>query len=60
MFGRVRMYDAGFAIFVGGTTLHGPIAASFTSGLHAAFYTLTGIMALAALLSAIRGRAVGR
>jgi MFS family permease len=49
-----------FAIFVGGTTLHGPIAASFTSGLHAAFYTLTGIMALAALLSAIRGGAAGR
>jgi EmrB/QacA subfamily drug resistance transporter len=49
-----------FAIFVGGTTLHGHVAASFTSGLHAAFYTLTGIMALAALLSAIRGRAGAR
>jgi EmrB/QacA subfamily drug resistance transporter len=45
-----------FAIFVGTTTLHGRLAESFTTGLHAAFYTLTGIMALAAVLSAIRGR----
>jgi MFS family permease len=45
-----------FAIFVG-TTVHGRDAAAFTSGLSVAFYTLMGIMALAAALSAIRGRA---
>lgn len=41
-------------IFVGSTGLHGQAAIAFTGGLHAAFYTLTGIMALAAVLSAIR------
>jgi hypothetical protein len=46
-----------FAIFAGTTRLHGQPASAFTSGLHAAFYALTGIMALAAVLSAIRGRA---
>ena len=45
-----------FAVFVGTTTLHGPDAAAFTSGLSIAFYTLMGIMVLAAALSAIRGR----
>ncbi|MFF2964649.1 MFS transporter [Streptomyces sp. NPDC057963] len=45
-----------FAIFVGTTSLHGRDAAAFTNGLSAAFYAMTGIMALAALLSAIRGR----
>jgi MFS family permease len=47
------------AIFAGTARLHGQLAAVFTSGLHAAFYTLTGIMALAAVLSAIRGRPTG-
>jgi EmrB/QacA subfamily drug resistance transporter len=45
-----------FAIFVGTTSLHGPLAAAFTTGLHAAFYTMMGFMAIAAILSAIRGR----
>jgi hypothetical protein len=34
------------------------LAAAFTTGLHASFYVLAGIMALAAVLSA--ARAVGR
>nr|MDQ2875958.1 MFS transporter [Actinomycetota bacterium] len=46
-----------FAIFVGTTSLHGPLAAAFTTGLHAAFYTMMGFMAIAAILSAVRGRA---
>ncbi len=45
-----------FAIFVGTTSLHGHLAAAFTTGLHAAFYTLTSFMVIAALLSALRGR----
>jgi EmrB/QacA subfamily drug resistance transporter len=45
-----------FAIFVGTSSLHGPLADAFTHGLSAAFYTLTGVMALAAVLSAVRGR----
>ena len=44
-----------FAIFVGSASLHGPVAAAFTSGLHAAFYASMGFMAVAALLSASRG-----
>jgi len=43
-----------FAIFVGSTSLHGPLAAAFTSGLHAAFYASMGFMVLAAALSALR------
>jgi hypothetical protein len=43
-----------FAIFVGSTSLHGNLAAAFTTGLHAAFYTSMGFMVLAAALSAIR------
>jgi EmrB/QacA subfamily drug resistance transporter len=43
-----------FAIFVGSTSLHGPLADAFTSGLHAAFYASMGFMALAAALSALR------
>jgi EmrB/QacA subfamily drug resistance transporter len=43
-----------FAIFVGSTSLRGDLAAAFTTGLHAAFYTSMGFMALAALLSAAR------
>jgi hypothetical protein len=46
-----------FAIFVGTTTLHGAIAVAFTTGLHAAFYTMAGFMVLAAVLSAVRVRA---
>jgi MFS family permease len=45
-----------FAIFVGTTTLHGPLAVAFTTGLHSAFYTMMAFMAVAAILSAIRGR----
>ena len=47
-----------FAIFVGSTSLHGALAAAFTSGLHAAFYASMGFMALAAALSALRVRQV--
>jgi multidrug transporter EmrE-like cation transporter len=49
-----------FAIFAGTATLHGQLAGTFTSGLDTAFYALTGVMALAAALSAIRGRAAKR
>lgn len=45
-----------FAIFVGTTTLSRRTALSFTNGLHAAFYASTLLMAIAALLSASRGR----
>jgi MFS family permease len=44
-----------FAIFVGCTSLHGPLAAAFTTGLHAAFYESVGFMVIAAILSALRG-----
>ncbi|MGH8961476.1 MAG: MFS transporter [Jatrophihabitantaceae bacterium] len=43
-----------FAIFVGTTTLHGQLAAAFTTGLHAAFYASVGFMVIAAVLSATR------
>ncbi|MFE0022764.1 MFS transporter [Amycolatopsis sp. NPDC059021] len=49
--------DLAFAIFVGTTTLHGELATAFTEGLSAAFYAMMGIMALAAVCSAVRGRA---
>jgi EmrB/QacA subfamily drug resistance transporter len=49
-----------FAIFVGSTSLHGDLAAAFTTGLHAAFYTSMGFMALAALLSATRAGSARR
>ena len=49
-----------FAIFVGTTGLHGHLAAAFTTGLHAAFYTLMAFMILAAVLSAVRGRPAPR
>ena len=45
-----------FAIFVGTTSLHGALATAFTTGLHAAFYTMMAFMAVAAVLSAVRGR----
>ncbi len=48
-----------FAIFVGSATLHGAVAAAFTQGLHAAFYASMGFMAIAAVLSALRGRRRG-
>ena len=44
-----------FAIFVGTSTLHGSLAAAFTTGLHAAFYESVGFMVIAAVLSALRG-----
>lgn len=43
-----------FAIFVGTTHLSHELAGTFTSGLHAAFLSSVGIMALAAVLSATR------
>jgi EmrB/QacA subfamily drug resistance transporter len=49
--------DLAFAIFVGSTSLHGPAAAAFTTGLHAAFYESVGFMVIAAILSALRGSA---
>lgn len=45
-----------FAIFVGVSNLHGHIMASFTNGLHTAFYVLMGFMVIAALLSLSRAR----
>ena len=45
-----------FAIFVGTTTLHGTLAAAFTTGLHAAFYASVAFMVIAAALSATRVR----
>jgi EmrB/QacA subfamily drug resistance transporter len=45
-----------FAIFVGTTTLHGALAAAFTTGLHAAFYASVAFMVIAAALSATRAR----
>jgi hypothetical protein len=47
--------DLAFAIFVGSTSLHGPLATAFTTGLHAAFYESVGFMVIAAILSALRG-----
>ena len=43
-----------FAIFVGTTHLSHHLAGAFTTGLHAAFYSSMGFMALAAVLSATR------
>jgi MFS family permease len=43
-----------FAIFVGTTSLHGQLAAAFTTGLHAAFYASVAFMVIAAVLSATR------
>jgi EmrB/QacA subfamily drug resistance transporter len=45
-----------FAVFVGTSSLHGRPAITFTHGLSVAFYTLTGVMAVAAALSAVRFR----
>jgi EmrB/QacA subfamily drug resistance transporter len=49
-----------FAVFVGSTSLHGALAAAFTSGLHAAFYASMGFMVLAAALSALRAGSARR
>ncbi len=49
-----------FAIFVGTTSLHGVVAAAFTTGLHSAFYAFMVFMVIAAVLSASRGRGVPR
>ncbi len=43
-----------FAIFVGTTRLSHQLAAAFTSGVHAAFYSSMAFMAVAMLLSATR------
>ena len=45
-----------FAIFVGTSTLSVRTAAAFTVGVHAAFYSSTALMAVAAVLSAARAR----
>ncbi|HZU73406.1 MAG TPA: MFS transporter [Acidimicrobiales bacterium] len=45
-----------FAIFVGSTSLKPQLAASFTHGLHTAFYSSMSLMVLAAILSALRQR----
>jgi len=50
--GRAIPHRLAFAIFVGSTHLTHQLAGAFTDGLHAAFYTSIGFMALAALLSA--------
>ncbi|MEU9044977.1 MULTISPECIES: MFS transporter [unclassified Kitasatospora] len=44
-----------FEIFVGTSKLNGELAGAFAHGLKAAFYTMMGIMILAAVLSALRG-----
>jgi EmrB/QacA subfamily drug resistance transporter len=44
-----------FAIFVGTSKLDGDLAIVFAKGLRAAFYTMMGIMVLAAVFSALRG-----
>jgi EmrB/QacA subfamily drug resistance transporter len=49
--------DLAFAVFVGTSSLHGPLAAAFADGLSSAFYAMMGIMVLAAILSALRGKA---
>jgi len=46
-----------FAIFVGTSTLSSTTAAAFTDGIHAAFYSSTLLMVIAAILSATRARA---
>jgi hypothetical protein len=43
-----------FQIFVGTTSLSHHLRAPFNSGLHAAFYSCMGFMAVAAVLSATR------
>jgi len=43
-----------FAIFVGTTSLPRQLGSAFTTGLHAAFFSSIGFMALAAVLSATR------
>jgi EmrB/QacA subfamily drug resistance transporter len=45
-----------FAIFVGSTSLHGRLATVFVQGVHAAFYSAICLVAIAAVLSALRGR----
>ncbi|NLU73956.1 MFS transporter [Streptomyces sp. HNM0575] len=49
--------DLAFAIFVGTSSLHGRLAVVFADGLSGAFYTMMGIMVLAAILSGLRGKA---
>jgi len=47
-----------FAIFVGTATLHGHLAAAFTTGEHAAFYASIGFLAVAMVCAwSARGRA---
>lgn len=45
-----------YAIFVGTTTLSATTAVAFTDGIHAAFYSSTSLMVVAAILSATRAR----
>ncbi len=48
-----------FSIFVGTSTLSPSTVAPFISGLHAAFYSSTSLMGIAAILSAMRSRPTG-
>jgi MFS family permease len=43
-----------FAIFVGTTSLNGPLMAAFNRGMHTAFYLAIGLIVLAAIFSASR------
>ncbi len=45
-----------FAIFVGTSNLSHSTASAFTYGIHAAFYSSTSLMVVAAILSAMRAR----
>ena len=49
-----------FAIFVGTTTLPTSADASFTTAIHAAFYSSTSLMLIAAILSATRAQPLHR
>jgi MFS family permease len=49
-----------FAIFVGTTSLHGPLARQFSAGLHTAFYYSVAFMVIAAAASAVRGKPESR
>jgi MFS family permease len=49
-----------FAIFVGSTTLPTSAGASFTTAIHAAFYSSTSLMLIAAILSATRATPLHR
>jgi len=45
-----------FEVFLGTTNLIGGVASSFLTGLKSAFYVSLGILAVALVLSALRGK----